>query len=328
MFYHVRAMGPSFLLVALIPLVLLIIAFALLFGRGKRIEHPTCPRCFYNVTGLESNVCPECGADLSIVGVLQPNRVKPLGRLRSAIAVSCIIVAAAVISTPIIVRSIPRAWLINGQVMLSSPRSKAYSDVTIRCAHTFRAAHDAKAPLLAIELRRDKKTSVMIANFNSMSCKFDDGSGRPVNVPLQFDGHEPEATLAQWFQACGIEVDDWVRAEIEEVAAVLRNHHSLTAPLQPGIMRGDQVFTGIPGMAGSLSSFISGNSGAFSGRADNATTGPAPDPWPLRLIVLGWLGVWAIAMWLIVTLVGRRLRRAGCAPMILPAPVFEGSSQP
>ncbi len=59
---------------SLLTLIMLLILFAtppvglmlLVFGlRGRRVGYePRCRRCRYNLTGLMSKICPECGADL------------------------------------------------------------------------------------------------------------------------------------------------------------------------------------------------------------------------------------------------------------------------
>jgi hypothetical protein len=44
---------------------------------------PTCPTCGYVVIGLAGSVCPECGSDLSSIGVIRPdaNQTAPLARI-------------------------------------------------------------------------------------------------------------------------------------------------------------------------------------------------------------------------------------------------------
>ncbi len=40
-------------------------------------DHPTCGKCSYNVTGLPSDTCPECGSNLREVGIVQPKVWQP-----------------------------------------------------------------------------------------------------------------------------------------------------------------------------------------------------------------------------------------------------------
>jgi hypothetical protein len=64
---------------------------------------------------------------------LKPNNYKPLTRVHWSIAITCLILAFGIFSTPIIVRSIPQAWMLNGQIVLASPASGACNDHL--CSH-------------------------------------------------------------------------------------------------------------------------------------------------------------------------------------------------
>jgi hypothetical protein len=329
------AIAPLFFFA--IPLMLLLVAAAVFFARGKRIEHPTCPQCLYNVTGLESSICPECGANLDVIGVLQPRDVKPLGRLQWAIALTCIVLALGIFSTPIIVNAIPPRWVISGHHVLSSPSSGAYSRVSISCSHVFRKVEDAKAKILDIHLQIEDikpnvesgfiRRSLMRADFDSMTCDCRDRQGSSLfSAPLRFDDSEPEGTIERWFNLNGIAINEAVRREIREIAKVLRDHHRITSPLPPGVMRSNQVFIGNLGMSSSLSSSTT-NMGVFQHTTTTATSGRLNDPWPFRIVVFGWLALWAIAMLLVLALVGRRVRRRGSAPTIqLSSPVESNSA--
>lgn len=44
--------------------------------RGERITEPACRRCGYFVAGLTAPKCPECGADLDRIGIIDPARVR------------------------------------------------------------------------------------------------------------------------------------------------------------------------------------------------------------------------------------------------------------
>jgi hypothetical protein len=56
-------------------------AYAGFFRRlGISIDEPCCARCGYNVKGLPSFVCPECGSDLREAGIVTPGRYGPVLR--------------------------------------------------------------------------------------------------------------------------------------------------------------------------------------------------------------------------------------------------------
>lgn len=44
------------------------------WAKGK--DGPTCGRCGYDVRGLPSSICPECGSDLKVVGIVGPGTVR------------------------------------------------------------------------------------------------------------------------------------------------------------------------------------------------------------------------------------------------------------
>lgn len=51
-----RIMVPTW-----IPLLLLAGLFAAIIVRAQKIDYPSCPKCHYNLTGIGSARCPECG---------------------------------------------------------------------------------------------------------------------------------------------------------------------------------------------------------------------------------------------------------------------------
>lgn len=62
------ALAPG-LLCVLVALVVLSVPLILLLLRRKAPTDPVCGRCGYNVRGLPSMTCPECGSDLREVGI-------------------------------------------------------------------------------------------------------------------------------------------------------------------------------------------------------------------------------------------------------------------
>jgi class 3 adenylate cyclase/predicted RNA-binding Zn-ribbon protein involved in translation (DUF1610 family) len=60
-----------------------IVTAIILFKRRRRArvaKEPTCGRCGYNVTGLSTFTCPECGSDLREVGIRSERKVSLKGR--------------------------------------------------------------------------------------------------------------------------------------------------------------------------------------------------------------------------------------------------------
>jgi class 3 adenylate cyclase len=88
-------------LVLIFPLFLAAIAGGIVLivrrRRSKRSGEPTCAHCGYNVTGLTTFTCPECGSDLRQVGIrgaapTATNKPRPLGALILKLCVLAVVV--------------------------------------------------------------------------------------------------------------------------------------------------------------------------------------------------------------------------------------------
>lgn len=53
-------------------------AIVVLWRVARRIDHkhPRCGACRYNVHGLSTTICPECGADLAVIGLWSPRQAR------------------------------------------------------------------------------------------------------------------------------------------------------------------------------------------------------------------------------------------------------------
>src|SRR4051794_1063218 len=49
-------------------------------GGGNPAGDPLCGGCGYCVRGLAGDICPECGGDLRIVGIILPGDTRPMAR--------------------------------------------------------------------------------------------------------------------------------------------------------------------------------------------------------------------------------------------------------
>lgn len=65
-------------------LLLLLVVFGSRFplrarkSRNSRtVTHPACGHCGYDVRGLPTFICPECGKDLREAGILTPGALRP-----------------------------------------------------------------------------------------------------------------------------------------------------------------------------------------------------------------------------------------------------------
>lgn len=69
-----------FLMPAVLGMLTIIVLVRGFVRRKDRLalpDEPTCGKCGYIVRGLSSSICPECGSDLRIVGVIPPNTPRP-----------------------------------------------------------------------------------------------------------------------------------------------------------------------------------------------------------------------------------------------------------
>lgn len=84
--------------VMVLPPILLFEATSRL-SRPKRLDHPACGNCAYNLTGLTVSRCPECGKSFAEAGVVFQRRLGP--PLLNGLLVVCVwIVAVYLLSWP------------------------------------------------------------------------------------------------------------------------------------------------------------------------------------------------------------------------------------
>lgn len=314
--------------VALAIIAVLLTALAWRLRRENRVKVPSCPQCFYNVTGLQSGICPECGADLARVGYLAPGRVKPLSRFAVALMTTLFLASVAWLTTPMILRAIPSVWALNAQVTLSQPQSRTHSQVVIDGSHTFRTVENGRAKALTLTLHRtDGSTSMMHVDFASMMCQFRDATGQSTPQPLSFEGDQPLNLILHWFAASGIAELPDVRHEADQIAAVLRNHHSMRARMpQMGLVRGEDVFTGAPGMSTQMNSSSFNNMQPYMSVRTVSRVGRAPDPVALPASIAAWGLLWLIAMAIVWWLKRPRGILLEPAPTMSANPVIQGIS--
>ena len=102
------------------------------FLLARRITEPGCGRCGYAVRGLPGATCPECGADLAVVGILQPapSRSREWGTLAWIVAWLAVVVTLARIGNDVLLRFTP-GDVTNHRAYQLLPKSAQYSQVTL-----------------------------------------------------------------------------------------------------------------------------------------------------------------------------------------------------
>ena len=246
---------------------------------------PTCPTCGYVVIGLAGNVCPECGSDLSSIGVIRPdaNRTAPLAR----VALWTILFALPAFLVWREAR--PRLPVLNETTVtetFSGPLSGAYKSMEVRTIASrwyWRGRQPGPAQnRLEFRLQRldnlqplyvTKQPPLTPADHSAYSQQFR-AAESPRDYPRIFD----RRPLLEWMRSQGVDTEDiTVQAEVDAIGVEL-----------------DQRLVGF-GRSGVPSPFAS---------SPVVRTGYSGRPW--------WLYVGCAAVALIIWLIGARLAARRC----------------
>ena len=99
---------------------------------GRRITEPGCGRCGYPVRGLHTPICPECGANRNVVGVVRPYRPsRALGTLGLLAAWAAVLGALAWVGNDALLSLTPRD-LSNHRDYRLYPESGMYGPLDVR----------------------------------------------------------------------------------------------------------------------------------------------------------------------------------------------------
>ena len=212
--------------------------------RGRRITEPACRKCGYYVTGLPEPRCPECGADLTKVGVIDPANVlyRPIVR-RWALALAVVgIWTIVIILLGVMVLALFVPWQISQfrDVTLRGA-SGAYGTVSLYGTTTFSRLPWSKyeAPFSQLELRvapAEDDFPLMIVRIESATAASEfmmlrkpvDGGLVPVPKPESntLDSYE---TLLRWMELIGVDTSQpSVREEAEELHAIIQTARNAT----------------------------------------------------------------------------------------------------
>jgi hypothetical protein len=125
----------GFIEIAIIVAVLLgvaIVVATVMLNKASRVGAPSCASCGYPTRGIAELVCPECGADLTKVGIALPsdNRnwlAKALHAVLASILILVLAIAGGVFSNYVV-----PTYKHQSTVFTLSPQSDAYDEVNIR----------------------------------------------------------------------------------------------------------------------------------------------------------------------------------------------------
>lgn len=290
----VIAILPWFLL-----LLFLIAAAIVIRARRKAVGHgygdlPRCAKCGYPTIDLSTTLCPECGSDLLENGVLSPGMTRSgwtgwgLFFLWSLIMlvfglVLCILLASTII--PTVVRG-----TLNCE--LDRPSSGAYQKIelnqtgaVLRWPAQMGSGRPAKLGVWVTLVCNDGSTSTVYVNASNSAYKI----VHPAKMRKQY--HQPfnHSAVAQWFAKLGI------NARVPDVS------HEIDVMLGQQGLTGYRMFAGAGPVSNSGNSYSSGGWMGFgAGGSGVSSSSSGPLEWPVALVVLLLVIVWAYGVWRIV----------------------------
>ena len=302
-------------------LLLIVVAVIVLrYALTPRIVAPLCGHCRYDVTGLPTDICPECGANLNVVGILQPGSVRPMSAWMNLALWTLCVAAIGVIATPPILNSIPPLQQMNSSATLSQPRTRLYDSVAVNGVRTWRGKEGEATSTVDVTLKRlDGQTYTMQASPERGLCWYTDNNGRTQRGELPGDDADAAArSVLTWMNSCGLAAsEELLLPEANEIAMTIKQAGDRETVFQGG---GRLMFGSMNGSMNMQSrTFSFGSSGSGSNRprsfamtmgpyaqtAVNFTSGTVSDPWPKRLVIAGWGALWLIGMLMIVVMTAR-----------------------
>jgi hypothetical protein len=87
--------------------------------------------CGYLVVGLTTPICPECGNDLTSVGVRMPGDARPMPWVVRALLFSLVYLAIAALVWPVLEPVLPRWYAVASSLEMGEPGSKSFQSVKV-----------------------------------------------------------------------------------------------------------------------------------------------------------------------------------------------------
>lgn len=243
------------LLIALALLAVRVIWRAVALPRNA-VTEPSCAKCHYPTAGLVSNICPECGSDLKVVGLLTPlSMMKRRGGIAAAIvAVSYLAVLATIVGLRIVDTTTPppiwRGPPPNPFVTVTTlvPKSAAYESLDLEQPSQTIRSSPTTAPFdaaLSLSLG-DGGTRRFLVLRNRFFAAYQAPDANTVTGTLSAEA------VGEWFRAAGLDTTDrQVQLEsyqaFDVVMETLRNRFSKpTAARTTGFVTGHIEMRSLP----------------------------------------------------------------------------------
>lgn len=288
--------------------IIVFLGWRVLFAR--RIERPCCTNCRYEVEGLPTSICPECGADLQKAGILQPRRLGSLS-LTARIGLWTIFAACvAAFAVQWFDQRLPAPRLFSISVLFGPPRSGAYERLSINGRQTSREQPTMRVDRLVAQLTRaDGSTSQLAINLKRRRASFEDSLGRDHDAFIN-DEESAADLIFDWLSINGPQGrDDLLNSEAIEIARLIRTGEHFSNPETAGIVRWSDAIRTMTAQS------------PLGAIAITRSIVPAPDRWRWLILAGPLAGLWLMGVMMIMVFHWiRRIRasqgvqRAGVSP--------------
>jgi hypothetical protein len=253
--------------------VVVVVLLIYLRRRNPIQEEPICGQCGYNVTGLPSSFCPECGSDLRAVGIIAAGSRKPLPPLVKGILWSLFLPAPATIISIAIIVIVPLEARSSHTYMVK-PASQAYTQIAVESEALGRFKEKLRPNKITLQLlpnlatvNQARQTELTIDPV-SLAYQYQRPNGEVVKATQGFDAH----VILDWMEACGV---DGNKPAARQEAKELFNQV-------------EALGTGEVSMAPTP---------AFTSTATSGSYSSGPPFWLTLTLLITWPIVWLTGLW-------------------------------
>jgi hypothetical protein len=283
----VSAIGLALVLLAALVVGGIVVSWRRSARRIAHVGGPLCGGCGYNVSGLETLLCPECGGDLRRVGIRVPHAAASPRSVGGELMTIVLALASGAVFLPIADELLPRRLSFSRITQFRTPDSGGYAGADVSSgASAWSAA--ALTPHTRVQLitRRGGAGSsplpVLDVNPDTGGYAYLGPAGVRASAPAGFDGN----VVLAWMKSAGLDISDpRLRREAATLAIEARRAHWL------GLRFGSTL------SRGSSSSGSRSPDGGFATHSYTESSIAQPSP-ALKILVIGGL----VAAWLFATI--------------------------
>lgn len=220
-------MGAAFVLISFIVPLLICTALAALILPAiwrtvtpprKGVKVPSCEKCRYPVAGNTALVCPECGTDLRLTGIItRPMEMRRRGHLFGALMAWTFLVLFVGYIAFALIWAAPISTAATGGSTVTtvantlSPASSAYRSIEVAQDYGVTGA-----PINMSLVLNDGSERKLSVNYSVGTAQLTDAAGLESTVAVD------EQMISKWFAVAGLPTDDPVVAvEMKDVLRVV-----------------------------------------------------------------------------------------------------------